>query len=68
MSYKEMRDNYLKAKTKLSRDIEVMSTEEAKYKFYMCRKNCKFYDSEKKDCIKKRFATECAKKGLKNRD
>lgn len=40
-------------------------TETKKYIWFMCKKDCKFYNN---GCTKNRTVRECAKKGLKNRE
>jgi len=40
-------------------------TETKKYIWFMCKKDCKFYND---GCTKGRLVRECAKKGLKNKE
>lgn len=53
--------------SKEENSIKKYDLETQKYIMFMCKKNCKFYDTQK-GCIKKRIIRKCAKEGLKNKE
>lgn len=48
-------------------ELNRIDAETSRYIFYMCRRDCKFFNKET-GCQKHRVVRECARRGLKNKD